>query len=62
MSQQILIKQCRDPQRWYAEHIGEVFNTIPDPLEEKHREWRTRDRQGYLNFIQFDDGEVIDES
>ena len=56
----ILITGCKDPHRWYANHIGESFPHLPDPDEERCREWKTREPAGYTNFIQFTDGEIKD--
>lgn len=60
-TQKILINSCRDPMRWYSDHIGKKFDLIPDPLQDKHKEWRTRDTNGYINFVQFYDGEIVEE-
>jgi hypothetical protein len=60
MAKMILIKQCADGHRWYADYVGEYFPYIPDPDEERCKEWRTREPAGYTNFIQFTDGELKD--
>lgn len=40
---------CTDRSRWYAEHVGEVFPLLD--LEEGHYEYKTRQADGYINYI-----------
>ena len=59
MDDMILVKSCFDPMRWYAGCEGQKFKRIPDSQEDNNKEWKTRDQNGYINFIQFRDGEIV---
>jgi hypothetical protein len=57
----IKVIACADPMRWYAGSIGKSFKRIRDGQECVNKEWKTRDCQGYVNFIQWADSELIQE-
>lgn len=51
--EKVRITSCKDPQRWYAKHVGEVWTVIG----EETIEYRCRASDGYLNFILKEDCE-----
>ena len=51
----ILIKQCPDGHRWYSNLIGETVPYLGDMGDE----YRSREPVGYINFVQYRDGEVV---
>ena len=53
---QILIKKCSDPQKWYADMIG---FTVPY-LGNTGIEFKSREPSGYVNYVSYDDGEIVD--
>jgi hypothetical protein len=51
------IKQCPDRSRWYAQLIGQ---TVPFLGREKEPdEYKSRTQDGYINFVQIADAEII---
>ena len=54
----LLIKQCSDPMRWYADKVGERVPYIGS--EGDHYEYRSREPAGYINFVLKCDAEVVD--
>lgn len=53
--QRLLIKQCADPCRWYADKVGE---TVPY-LGDLGTEYKSREPNGYINFVQYEDAEIV---
>jgi hypothetical protein len=51
----IRVLSCTDPHRWYSQYIGEEFPLI---LEESV-EYKTRQPDGYINFILKSDSVLI---
>ena len=54
----IKIKQCLDQQRWYADMIGQTVpyhGVVYNPLE-----YRSRDPNGFVNFVQPEDSEIVE--
>ena len=58
MTTKIKITGCRDPRRWYAGLIGQ---TVPYLNEASNGEWKSRQPGGPVNFVQYYDGELIEE-
>jgi len=52
----LLIKQCPDPYRWYAGLIGELVEFLGDV----GNEYKSREPDGYINFVQYEDAEIVD--
>jgi hypothetical protein len=55
----ILIKQCKDPMLWYADLIGQTvpyFKIVHGPTE-----YMSREPDGYVNFVRFEDGELVED-
>ena len=42
--------------RWYRGLIGQ---TVPY-LRDVGNEWKSREPAGYVNFVQYDDGEIVE--
>lgn len=55
----LLIKQCPDPQRWYAEWVGRTVPYLGDPGD---GEYRSREPEGYINFVRHEDAEIIEDA
>jgi len=53
----LLITQCIDSMRWYTDLIGETVPYLGDMGDE----YKSRDPAGYINFVQYNDAEVINE-
>lgn len=53
---QLLIKQCSDPMRWYANLIGQYVPLVRD----NGQEWQSREPAGYINFVQYEDAGIIE--
>lgn len=53
---QLLIKKCNDSQKWYAKMIGW---TVPY-LGDTGTEYKSRDCDGYTNFVNHNDAEIIE--
>ena len=51
---QLIILKCDDPKKWYADKVGYVF-----PVIAVEDEYKTRQPEGYINFISIEDAEVI---
>lgn len=58
IKKKLLIKQCPDPLRWYASLIGQ---TVPY-LGDVGGEYKSREPDGYVNFVQYADAEIVDNS
>lgn len=57
MSKALLIKSCSDPMLWYADKIGQCV-----PFLGVWREaYKSREPKGYINIVNFQDAEIIDE-
>lgn len=53
----LLIKSCYDKRKWYADKIGQL---VPLLSEEKgHYEYKSRQDDGYINFVHKDDAVVV---
>lgn len=52
------IKKCNDPHKWYADKIGDVFPIISISVSDGYR---TRQEEGYVNFISLGDAEEFSE-
>ncbi|WP_372997658.1 hypothetical protein [Marinobacter sp.] len=50
------ITRCPDAMRWYSSHIGETFPLLADLGDE----FKSREPEGYVNFIQKSDCEVVE--
>ena len=53
----LLIKQCPDQMRWYRGMIGKFvpfIGIVTNPVE-----FKSREPEGYINFVQPEDCEVI---
>lgn len=55
MVEKLLIKACADPQRWYADKVGQC---VPF-LGESYGEFKSREDSGYINFVQYEDAERV---
>jgi hypothetical protein len=53
--EKLLIKQCKDGHRWYADLVGQ---TVPY-LGTVGTEYKSKEPAGYINFVQFEDAEVV---
>jgi len=53
----ILVTGCHDPHRWYYEYVGYEFPYLGDG----NGEYKTRQPNGYINFIQHEDSMLIEE-
>ena len=51
----LLIKDCKDPLRWYADLIGQTVEYLGDA----GNEWKSREPAGYINFVQYCDAEIV---
>jgi|TARA_R110001606_G_scaffold187921_2_gene335527 hypothetical protein len=52
----LLITNCSDGMRWYADMVGQ---TVP-LLATEHTEYKSREPAGYINFVQFADAEIVE--
>ena len=55
----ILIIKCTDPHLWYAKLVGEYVPYRGFIVEEKL--YKSRQRDGYTNFVQERDGKLVPE-
>lgn len=53
----ILITGCTDAMRWYADKVGQSFSL----LGADEHEFRTRQPEGYTNFVRREDAQIIDD-
>lgn len=53
----LLIKQCKDPMRWYVNLIGKEVPFLGDMRDE----YRSREPSGYINFVRYEDAEIVDD-
>jgi hypothetical protein len=51
----IRILKCNDPKKWYANYIGDLFLLI----DEEAIEYKTRQPDGYINFVAKSDSVLI---
>ena len=52
------IINCDDSKKWYASLIGEIVPL----LDEEEKEFKSREPEGYINFISKKDAEIIQSS
>lgn len=52
----LLIKQCPDKMRWYANLVGKIVPFLGDV----GNEYKSREPAGYINFVQYKDAEIVD--
>lgn len=57
MSKVLLITQCNDPLRWYADKVGQIVRYDGDA---GNGEYRSRENQGYINFVLHSDSKVVE--
>ena len=53
---ELLIQQCPDGMRWYSDLVGERVPFLGDV----GTEYKSREPAGYINFVQYDDAEIVD--
>ncbi|MGY8872195.1 MAG: hypothetical protein ACKVJE_17290 [Pseudomonadales bacterium] len=53
---QLKIIQCPDPMRWYADLVGKLVPFISDV----GNEYKSRQPSGHVNFVQYDDAEIVE--
>ena len=53
----ILITGCKDGMRWYSNKIGQTVEFICDT---QYGEYKSREDAGYINFVQHEDGKIIE--
>ena len=54
---QLLITNCTDGMRWYSDLVGEKIPFLCDLTDE----YKSRERDGYVNFVQYNDAVVIND-
>jgi len=52
----LLIKQCPDRMRWYADLVGQYVDYLGDVGDE----YKSREQSGCTNFVQYEDAEIVD--
>ena len=55
--QMLKIIKCSDGMRWYASKVGELVPYLGDSMGA----YKSREDAGYINFVQYEDAEVIPE-
>jgi hypothetical protein len=55
MTYVLVVTNCSDSHKWYREHIGKTFPM----LDEEPTEYKTRQPEGYINFISKEDCQKI---
>jgi hypothetical protein len=55
--QYVYIKTCTDPHKWYCNLIGKCVELIDE--EKDHSEYKCRQLDGYINFVDKNDGVLI---
>lgn len=55
---ELLITSCYDSKKWYAGLIGERVPLLSE--EGSHYEYRSRQPDGYINFVHKSDAEVVE--
>ena len=55
--QMLKIIKCSDGMRWYASKVGELVPYLGDSMGA----YKSREDQGYINFVQYEDAEVMTE-
>ena len=53
--QMLKIIKCSDGMRWYASKVGELVPYLGDSMGAH----KSREEQGYINFVQYEDAEVV---
>jgi hypothetical protein len=53
----VYIQKCSDPHKWYSNLVGEHVRLIDE--EKNHFEYKCRQPDGYINFVDKRDGVVI---
>ena len=56
--QMLKIIKCSDPIRWYANLIGQTVPYVGDSM----CEYMSQDRVGCVNYVQYEDAELVDVS
>lgn len=56
MTKALLITQCSDPRRWYANLVGQVVEYCGD----EDNEYRSREPEGYTNFVLYSDAKIVE--
>jgi hypothetical protein len=51
----VRVTKCDDPKRWYYDHVGAEFDVLGD----YDIEYKTRQKDGFINFILKQDCEVV---
>lgn len=51
------IKSCSDPMMWYSDKVGGTFSLIG---EMKGEGYATREPDGYINVVRYDDAEIVE--
>ena len=54
----LLIKQCKDPQMWYA---GKVGKHVPY-LGVWPEAYKSREDAGYVNIVKFEDADIVSDN
>lgn len=49
------ITGCADSMRWYSDKIGKLAPFLGDT----GTEYRSKEPEGYINFIQYEDAEIV---
>ena len=58
MKQELLILKCEDKSKWYADLIGCRVPLLS--YEDGYYEYKSRDKGGYLNYVDKDDAIIVD--
>ena len=53
---ELLIHQCPDRMRWYANLVAERVPFLGD----EGTEYRSREPSGYINFVQYADADIVE--
>lgn len=56
MKKTLLITQCKDPHRWYADMIGKEVPYLGDT----GTEYKSKEPAGYTNFVQYEDSAILE--
>ncbi len=56
MTKALLIKSCSDRMRWYRDKVGQ---TVPY-LGTFGSEYKSREDEGYINFVQLEDADIVE--
>jgi len=55
----LLIKSCYDNRKWYANKIGQLVPLLGE--EHGHYEYRSRQDDGYINYVHKEDAVVVED-